>query len=246
MHLHPTSVASVLLSLCSLVVTPSFASSQSSSQAEREVREALRSERELRHLEVTVTGSEVTLSGELETFWSKSEAIRRALEVDGVETIVSEIVLPAPESDEQLAEEVIRAVQRYAHYTIFDYLDGRINAGNVTLMGRVTGERDKPREVFERVAKIRGIQDVQNEILTITPSTSDDRLRRSLATRIFRTTHFQRFRTQPNPPFHIIVERSVVLLVGWVQSEIEYNEMERIARQTQGVLRVINQLQTIS
>jgi len=213
MHLHPTSVASVLLSLCSLVVTPSFASSQSSSQAEREVREALRSERELRHLEVTVTGSEVTLSGELETFWSKSEAIRRALEVDGVETIVSEIVLPAPESDEQLAEELIRAVQRYAHYTIVDYLDGRINAGNVTLMGRVTDERNKAREVFERVAKISGIQDVQNEILTIAPSSADDRLRRSLANRIFRTTHFQRFRPQSNPPFHIIVERSVALLV---------------------------------
>jgi len=31
-----------------------------------------------------------------------------------------------------------------------------------------------------------------------------------------------------------------------VQSAIEYNEMERITRQTQGVLRAINQLQTIS
>ena len=175
--------------------------------------EALRSERELRHLEVTVTGSEVTLSGELDTFWSKSEAIRRALEVDGVETTVSEIVLPAPESDEQLAEELIRAVQRYAHYTIVDYLDGRINAGNVTLMGRVTDERNKAREIFERVAKISGIQDVQSEILTIAPSSADDRLRRSLANRIFRTTHFQRFRPQSNPPFHIIVERSVALLV---------------------------------
>ena len=175
--------------------------------------EALRSERELQYLEVTVTGSEVTLSGKLDTFWSRSEAIRRALEVDGVETIVSEIVLPAPESDERRTEEVIRAVQRYAHYTIVDYLDRRINAGNVTLMGRVTDERNKAREVFERVAKISGIQDVQSEILTIAPSSADDRLRRSLANRIFRTTHFQWFRPQSNPPFHIIVERSVVLLV---------------------------------
>ena len=244
MRLHPATVTSVLLSI--LLVGPNPASSQSSSQAERDVREALRGERDLRGLDVTIAGNEVTLSGQLETFWSKSEAIRRALEVDGVETIVSEIVLPEPESDEELAEEVTRAVQRYAYYTIFDYLDGRIDAGNVTLMGRVTAERDKASEIFERVAKIRGIQDVQNHIQTITPSTTDDRLRSSIARRIFRTPSFERFRTQPNPPFHIIVERSVVLLVGWVQGQIEYTEMERIVRQTQGVLRVINQLQTIS
>lgn len=244
MRLHPVAVTSVLLAI--LLVGPNPASSQSSSQTEQDVREALRGERDLRGLDVTTAGSEVTLSGELETFWSKSEAIRRTLEVDGVETVVTEIVLPEPESDEELAEEVTRAVQRYAYYTIFDYLDGRIDAGNVTLMGRVTAERDKAREIFERVAKIRGIQDVQNEIQTITPSTADDRLRNSIARRIFRTPSFERFRTQPNPPFHIIVERSVVLLVGWVQGQIEYNEMERIVRQTQGVIRVINQLQTIS
>ena len=244
MRLHPATVTSVLLSI--VLVGPNPASSQSSNQTERDVREALRGERDLRGLDVTIAGNEVTLSGQLETFWSKSEAIRRALEVDGVETIVSEIVLPEPESDEELAEEVTRAVQRYAYYTIFDYLDGRIDAGNVTLMGRVTAERDKASEIFERVAKIRGIQDVQNHIQTITPSTTDDRLRSSIARRIFRTPSFERFRTQPNPPFHIIVERSVVLLVGWVQGQIEYTEMERIVRQTQGVLRVINQLQTIS
>ena len=244
MRLHPATVTSVLLSI--LLVGPNPASSQSSNQTERDVREALRGERDLRGLDVTIAGNEVTLSGQLETFWSKSEAIRRALEVDGVETIVSEIVLPEPESDEELAEEVSRAVQRYAYYTIFDYLDGRIDAGNVTLMGRVTAERDKASEIFERVAKIRGIQDVQNHIQTITPSTTDARLRSSIARRIFRTPSFERFRTQPNPPFHIIVERSVVLLVGWVQGQIEYTEMERIVRQTQGVLRVINQLQTIS
>ncbi|MEE2792258.1 MAG: BON domain-containing protein [Acidobacteriota bacterium] len=244
MRLHPVAVTSVLLAI--LLVGPNPASSQSSSQTEQDVREALRGERDLRGLDVTTAGSEVTLSGELETFWSKSEAIRRTLEVDGVETVVTEIVLPEPESDEELAEEVTRAVQRYAYYTIFDYLDGRIDAGNVTLMGRVTAERDKAREIFERVAKIRGIQDVQNHIQTITPSTADDRLRNSIARRIFRTPSFERFRTQPNPPFHIIVERSVVLLVGWVQGQIEYNEMERIVRQTQGVIRVINQLQTIS
>ena len=88
MRLHPAAVTSVLLSI--LLVGPNPASSQSSSQTERDVREALRGERDLRELDVTIAGTEVTLSDQLETFWSKSEAIRRALEVDGVEPAAAE------------------------------------------------------------------------------------------------------------------------------------------------------------
>ena len=195
---------------------------------------------------MTVAGSEAILTGELETFWSKSEAIRRTLEVDGVETVVSEIEIPPAESDETLAAEVGKSMRRYAHYTVFDYLDGRIDGGVVTLIGKVTPERDKAGELFERVAKIPGVQDVQNQIETMTPSSGDNNLRRVLARAIFGNPHFQRFSTQPNPPFHIIVENSTVTLIGYVQSEIERREMEQIVRHTFGILRVVNQLQTVS
>ena len=210
---------------------------------EREVRDALRRERGLRRLEVATNGSEITLTGRLDTFWLKSEAIRRALDVDGVETVVSEIILPEA-SDRGLVDDVSRAVRRYPHYTVFDYIDGRIEDGVVTLTGRTTSERDKPAEVFERVAKIRGVQDVRNEIVSISPSTGDRRLRLAIARQVFSNVHFQRFASFANPPFRIIVERGVVTLVGYVQGEIERRELERIARQTNGVLRVFNRLQT--
>ena len=47
-----------------------------------------------------------------------------------------------------------------------------------------------------------------------------------------------------NPPFHIVVDNSVVTLVGYVQSAIEFHEIQRIVAQTQGIIRVENQLQT--
>ncbi|MDA1092288.1 MAG: BON domain-containing protein [Acidobacteria bacterium] len=211
----------------------------------QEVREAMRKERSLQRLDVAVTGSEVTLTGALDSFWQKSEAIRRALDVDGVETVATDIELPPAESDEDLAEEVAKAVQNYPHYSLYDYLDGAVDKGTVSLWGRVTPDRDKAGELFERVAKIPGVQDVRSEIQTMTPSTGDTNLRRSLSMSIFGSTHFEQFRNARNPPFHIIVERSSVTLVGWVQGEIERREMEQIARTTQGVLRVDNQLQTI-
>lgn len=233
------------LAVCAVVLAPGQIAAQSSVELEQEVREALRRDRDLRRVGVAVTGSEVTLTGELETFWSKSEAIRRTLEVEGVETVASELVIPPPESDEALAEAVGQAIQRYPHYSVFDYLDGGIDTGVVTLWGKVTADRKKADEIFERVAKIQGVQDIRSDIQTMTPSTADRNLRRSIFQAVSRSTHFERVSRARNPPFHIIVERSVVTLVGYVQGEIEYRELERIARQTQGVLRVDNQLQRV-
>lgn len=243
MHRHLSAAVCVLLALGVLQTGTAPAAAQPSERLER-VRDELRRERGLRRLEVAIDGSEVTLSGRLDNFWLKSEAIRRALEVDGVETVASEITLPEG-SDTSIIDDVSRAVLNYPYYTVFDYLDGRVENGVVTLIGRVTSERDKRDEVFERVAKVRGVQDVQNQIVQMSPSTADNRLRNSLAQQIFRSIHFQRFASYKNPPFRILVDRSVVTLVGYVQGEIERREMETIARQTFGVLRVHNQLQTM-
>ena len=243
MHRSLSVAVCVLLALGVVPTGVAPASAQPSERLER-VRDELRRERGLRRLEVAVNGGEVTLTGGLDTFWLKSEAIRRALEVDGVETVVSEITLPEG-SDRGIIDDVSRAVLNYPYYTVFDYLDGRVEDGVVTLIGRVTTERDKRAEVFERVAKVRGVQDVQNQIVQMSTSTADNRLRSSLAQQIFRNIHFQRFASYKNPPFRILVDRSVVTLVGYVQGEIERREMETIARQTFGVLRVHNQLQTM-
>ena len=243
MHRHLSAAVCALLALGVLSTGAAPASAQPSERLER-VRDELRRERGLRRLEVAVNGSEVTLTGRLDSFWLKSEAIRRALEVDGVETVASEITLPEG-SDTSIIDDVSRAVLNYPYYTVFDYLDGRVENGVVTLIGRVTSERDKRDEVFERVAKVRGVQDVQNEIIQMSPSTADNRLRNALAQQIFNSIHFQRFASYKNPPFRILVDRSVVILVGYVQGEIERREMENIARQTFGVLRVHNQLQTM-
>ena len=154
----PRHLSLAVCALLALSVLPTGAApvaAQPSDRLEREVRDELRGERGLRLLKITTNGGEVTLAGGLDTFWLKSEAIRRALEVDGVETVVSEITLPEG-SDRSIIDDVSRAVLNYPYYTVFDYLDGRVEDGVVTLIGRVTNERDKRADVFERVAKVRG------------------------------------------------------------------------------------------
>ena len=83
---------------------------QAAEQIKRDVERALADERDLRPIEVTVAGNEVTLMGRVPTFWAKSQAIQKTLEVAGVETVVSELEIPAIEDDNDLGQEVVEAV----------------------------------------------------------------------------------------------------------------------------------------
>ena len=239
------SIAAALSIAVAGVAPAAPAAAQSPEQIKQAVERELRGDRALRRLEVSVAGDEVTLTGRVRHFWDKNEALRRTFDVRGVGAVISEIEVPVQEDQEELVEDVSRAIQRYPHYRIWDYIDGRIDDGVVSIFGRVTPERDKAGELFERIAKVRGVQDVQMNVTPLSPSRSDDRLRAAIGRRLFSSEHFQRFASMPNPPFHIIVNNSVVTLVGYVQSRIEYIEMQRIVAQTQGVLRVDNQIQTI-
>ena len=220
------------------------AAAQSPDALARAVEDALDDERALRRLEVSVAGTEVTLSGSLRNFWEKSEALRIALDVEGVETVASEIEIPEPEDDQELANEVGRQITRYPFYTMWDVIDGRVDNGVVRLRGLVTPIRDKAGELFERIAKIPGVQDIQMDIRPLSPSSGDARIRSIITRQLARNTHFERFARMRNPPFHIIVNNSLATLIGYVQGEIERMELQRIVAQTPGVLRVDNQLQT--
>ena len=240
----PAAVAACAVSFTLLAEQPAEAG-QAPAALEREVRESVHDVRDLRHIEVSVDGSEATLTGIVDSFWDKHRAIRRALDVEGIETVASELELPERESDNDIAEELSRQVQRYPHYTIWDFINGRVQDGNVVLGGWVTPDRDKSGDLFERVAKIDGVQDVQNNIEILSPSQGDNRLRRSIIRQLARSTHFERLVMMPNPPFHIVINNGIVLLVGYVQGQIELLEMQRIVAQTQGVLRVENRLQKL-
>ena len=240
----PAAIVAFGLPLALLVERPVEAR-QTAQQLEGEVHESLRGEGDLRRIEVSVQGSEATLSGRVPTFWAKDQAIKRALDVDGIETVVSALEIPAVEDDSDIAQDMAKAVQRYPYYTIWDHIIGRVNGGRVSLSGRVTPEHAKADEIFERVAKVKGVQDVQSDIMTLPPSPNDRNLRLAIARRVFSSTRFARFATMPNPPFHIIVHNRIITLVGYVQGQIELIELERIVAHTAGVLRVENQLEKL-
>ena len=228
-----------------LLLVPAKANQATAEQIVAQVEQSLEGENDLDRIEVSVVGSEVILSGRVPHLLAKNRAIEFALQIEGVETVASELELPVEEQDSDLAERVIKSINRYPYYTIWDYIDGNINNGVVTLSGSVTPDRDKKKELYERIAEIRGVQDYIDRIEIQSVSQEDQRLRNVIGRRLSSSEHFQRTINMRIPPYHIIINRGIVTLVGYVQSQVENHEMERIIRQAQGVLRVNNRLQVI-
>ena len=95
------------------------------------------------------------------------------------------------------------------------------------------------------MAKIQGVQDVENAIETLPVAQSDRRIRLSIGRQLEVNIHFERTMRMRHPPFRIVVKNGHVGLFGYVQGDAEMIEIQRVVGQTQGVLRVENQLQTI-
>ena len=209
------------------------------------VTDMLRDGLDLKGVTVTVAGTEATLAGRVPTLWDKTEAIERTLAFPQVETVASELVVPEVEDDEEIAREVGRAIRNYRYITIWDYVGGGVEDGVVTLNGAVTADRDKPAELFERVARIRGVQDVRMQIARQSASSRDDRLRMTIAARALRHPTLSHYTLTGDiiPPFRIIVNEAVVTLAGSVRSGSESRILETIARQAFESQDVVNHLQ---
>jgi osmotically-inducible protein OsmY len=183
---------------------------------------------------VMVSGGVVTITGTVATLWLKEETINRALKAEGIVQLVSELTIPRAESDEKLAAEVIDKIQHYDLFTVYDDFQGSVKNGVIHLGGAVTDPK-KLDDVIERLAKIRGVQAIDNKVTVLPANQDDNRLRSAIATAIYSLTDFERY-SMANPPIHVIVNRGHVTLTGMVRSEIEKRKAYEAARFVNGVL----------
>jgi hyperosmotically inducible protein len=100
----------------------------------------------------------------------------------------------------------------------------------------------KAGEIEHLAKRVSGVREIKNEIATLSESSSDDELRTSIASRIYRDPTFWSYGIQVNPPIHILVDKGRVTLTGTVRSDADRREAELIARSVFGVLSVDNQL----
>ena len=193
------------------------------------------------NLTVSVKDGVVTMTGMVPNIWTKENVVEIALDVPDTKEVHSELTIATGESDEAVAKQIADKIRRYSFYTVYDDVSGRVQDGVVWLSGWVTMPF-KANRMEEMASKVLGVQEVQNDIEILPTSTFDDQLRDTLARRIYGDLIFSQYAFQPNPPIHIIVDGSRVILTGVVKSQVEKVKAGQIARSTFGVVTVENRI----
>ena len=185
---------------------------------------------------VSVKGGVVSIEGTVASLWLKEETINRILKVEGIESIMSDMVIGKAENDEKLAAEVFNRIRSYSQFTVYDTFDGRVKNGVVYLAGAVTDPK-KSTDVVERIAKVKGVQAIDNKVTVLPASQGDDRLRVLVANAIYSQPEFERY-SMADPPIRVIVNRGRVTLIGYVRADIEKFKALEAAKFVEGSIAV--------
>jgi hyperosmotically inducible protein len=144
--------------------------------------------------------------------------------------------------DFQVLQDVVKSVDRYTQFTIFDDLNASVKDGVVTLTGKVTMPYKK-NDIERRIAKIDGVRSVRDQVTVLPVSQFDEELRYRVARAIYGHSNFWNYAIMPNPPIHIVVEHGRVTLTGVVGSNVDRVLARSLATQF-GALKVTNDLKT--
>ncbi len=143
-----------------------------------------------------------------------------------------------------VTREVRHQLVMLPYYNIFDNLSFKVDPGGaVTLMGQVTNPVLKS-DAGNVVKRVEGVTAVNNQIEVLPLSPNDSRIRRAVASVIYRDPALaDRYGFQAMPSIHIIVKNGNVDLEGVVANQGDKNIAGIRANSVPGVFSVTNNLQ---
>ena len=194
------------------------------------------------NIQVSVEDQVVVLQGAVRSLAEKKQAERQANRVMDVSRVENHLRIEAPErSDQRIADDLARAIRSFVFYDIFDWLEGQVRNGVVTLKGSV---REPWRKAdYGRLAEaVTGVSQVTNEIQILPNSIYDDQIRIAAARSIYGHPSFRRYANRSLPPIHIVVDRGRVILKGAVATKLERQLAGILVRTRVLTFEVVNDL----
>ncbi|HYG09782.1 MAG TPA: BON domain-containing protein [Pyrinomonadaceae bacterium] len=156
------------------------------------------------------------------------------------------VASPLTESEQgfdqqQVSKRVRKELVTLPYYGVFDNLAYKVEGDTVTLYGQVVRPSTRS-DAERRVAKIKGVERVVNNIEVLPLSSFDDRIRARAYRTIFNTSSLYRYAMGANPSLHIVVNRGHLTLEGVVGNRMDKQLAEFAARSVPGVFSVTNNL----
>jgi hyperosmotically inducible periplasmic protein len=143
---------------------------------------------------------------------------------------------------EQLMKKVRKELVTLPWYGVFDNLEYQVDGSTVVLAGQVVQPGTR-RDAERRVARLKGVERVVNNIEVLPLSGFDDTIRRQTYRAVFGwNSPLFRYGRGVNPSIHIVVNRGHVTLEGVVANESDANLARMLALGVPGVFSVTNNL----
>ena len=186
----------------------------------------------------------------------------------GLGAIAVALEAQAPDAEEarvsQLVNDVHRAILSLPEYGVFDHIAYGIRDHAVMLRGQASRPILKS-SAENAVKRVKGVEEVRNEIEVLPPSPNDDRIRAAAYARIYGNSSLQRYTSNRplgrqinrtslaigitnDPPIgwhaiHIVVKNGDITLYGVVDNEADYTIAGMQARMVPGAFSVFNDLE---
>lgn len=149
----------------------------------------------------------------------------------------------APEGEQAyIVKQARHELAMLPYYSLFDYLQFRVEGNTVILSGQVVRPVLKS-DAEHAVSRVKGVEQVVNQIEVLPLSSMDDQIRRAEARAIFGYSALSRYGQQSVPSIHIIVKNGNVTLKGVVDNQADSNLANIRARGVAFVFGVQNELQ---
>jgi osmotically-inducible protein OsmY len=191
------------------------------------------------NISVTVANRIFTLDGTVSTLRDKEQAEKEVHKVDENYQVINNLIIPKSNlSDPDFAKRVTEQLRKHIFYSIFDWVTVSANNGVVTLKGW-THLPWGDTQFVQEIEKIPGVLGVKNEIQH---ELGSDELRYIAARLIYNDMRFENYAYDQDPPIHIIVIGSKVILQGIVQSDSDKSWAETLLRFTPEIGLVENNL----
>jgi len=179
---------------------------------------------------VTVNAGIADLTGTVDRLSKVERAVEIARKTKGLAGVKNDITVASEQTDEQIAQAITHEIRMYPFYDIFDWVQGEVKNGVVTLSGQVRLPQRK-NDYGNLASRVRGVKMVQNELEVLPLSGFDDQIRLRLARAIYGTAAIgTRYGFQAQPPIHIIVKDGNVTLRGVVANQFDKQLVESRAR----------------